>query len=236
MSRHLGHQARPDQQHRQAGDGHQGIAQVRRGQRPGQQAQLLHVVLRRFGQLQAEQVLDLQGGDDDADAGGEPQGDWIRDELDQPAEACQAHDDQDQPGHQGAEQQSAQAELLGDGQQYHHEGRRGAGDVEARATGECDQRRRHQRRVQTMLRRHAYRYGQCHRQGNGDDADRQSCRQVAAQRGQGVALAPGLAHGCEKGRQVSGHGHSFGRGPEYRGWEPGEMPTSVECPCPKAPC
>ncbi|MNP12292.1 hypothetical protein D3C76_1045200 [compost metagenome] len=218
MPRHLGHQARPDHQHCQAGGGHQGIAQVRRGQRPGQQAQLLHIVLWRFGQLQAEQVLDLQGGDDDADAGGETQGDRIGDELDQPAEARQAHGDQDHPGHQGAQQQSAHAELLGDGQQYHHEGSRGAADVEARAAGEGDQRCRHQHGVQAVLRRHTYGNGQRHGQGDGDDADREPGGQVAAQGGNGVTLAQGLAQGRKERREISGHGHSFGRGPEYRSW------------------
>src|SRR5690606_10252403 len=112
--------------------------------------------------LQAEEVLDLQGSDDNADAGGEAQGHRIGHEADQLASAQQAQGDQDQPGQQGAEQQAADAVLLGDGQQDDHEGGGGAGNVEARAAKQGNQRSGDQHGVQAMLWRHANGDGQRH--------------------------------------------------------------------------
>jgi len=104
---------------------------MRAGQRAQKQADLLDIVLRLLGEGQAEQVLDLQGGDDDADARGKTEGHGVGDKGDQAAGAQQAEGDQDQAGEHGAQQQSAQAELLGDRQQNHHERRRRPGNVEA---------------------------------------------------------------------------------------------------------
>ena len=71
--------------------------------------------------------------------------------------------------------------MLGDRQQDHHKGGGRPRHVEARATGEGDQRRGHQHRVQAVLRGDADGNGQGHGQGNGDDAYRQARRQVATQ-------------------------------------------------------
>ncbi|MCY1511240.1 hypothetical protein D9M68_456480 [compost metagenome] len=202
VPRNLGYKTWPDHQHREGGNGHHGISQVRGRQCLGQQVQLVHVILRSLGQRQAEQILDLQRGDDDTDTGGEAERHRIGDELDQPPQPRESHGDEDQPGHHRADQQAAEAELLGDGQQDHHEGCRGAGDVEARAAGEGDQRCRQQYRVEAVLRGYADGDGQRHGQGDGNDAYGNAGGQVAAQVRQAVALAQGLAHGGENRGEV----------------------------------
>ncbi|MNE48694.1 hypothetical protein D3C80_1431740 [compost metagenome] len=194
------HPARPEYQHAQADQADQAVGELQAGQCLQQQAQLFHVVVRLAERAQAEQVLELQGGDDDADARGEAQGHRIGDELDQAAGAQQAQGDQDQPGHQGAQQQAAEAELLGDRQQDHHEGRGGAGDVEARAAAQGDQRGADQHRIEAMLWRHAHRNRQGHGQRNGDDADGDAGAQIAAQAFPAITGAQALAPGGEQRR------------------------------------
>ncbi len=151
------------------------------GQCAHQHGDLLDVVLRLRVQRQAEHILELEGGDDDADASGEAQGHRVGHEGDQAPGAQQPEGDQDQAGQHGAEQQPADAELLGDGQQYHHEGGRGAGNVEARAAGEGDQRSGDQHRVEAVLGRHAHGDRERHGERDGDDANGQASVHVAAQ-------------------------------------------------------
>src|SRR5690606_32332400 len=110
-----GGQARPRQQHDQAAGADQSVARLQAGQRLQQQRQLVEEVLWCAVQLQAEQILDLQQGDDDADAGGKTQGDRVGHELDQAPCAQQAQADENQAGEQGAQQQAANPVLLGDG-------------------------------------------------------------------------------------------------------------------------
>ena len=172
----------PDDQHRETDRRHQRVTEPGARQRAQQQADLLDVVLWLFAQRQAEQVLDLQGGDDDTDACGESEGDRVGDECDQASGAQQAQDDQDQAGEHGAQQQTAKAELLGDRQQNHHESGGRAGNVEARTSGQRNQRRGDQYGVEAVLRRHAHGDRQCHGQRDGDDADRQAGADIAAQR------------------------------------------------------
>ena len=181
VARHFWHPARPEDQHRQAQRRHQGVAEMGAGQGQQQNLHLLQVVQGLAAQAEAEQILELQGGNHDADASGKTQGYRVGHEFDQAAGAAQAHGDHDQAGKHGAQQQAAEAELLGDRQQDHHKGGGRPGDVEARAAGEGDQRCGHQHRVQAILRGHADGNGQGHGQGNGDDAYRQARRQVATQ-------------------------------------------------------
>ena len=155
-------------------------------------------MLWRARQVQAEQVLDLQDGDDDADAGGKAQGHRIGHEFDQAPGAQQAQGDQDQSCHQCAQQQATEAVLLGDRQQNHHEGGGGAGNIEARAAAQGDQRCGDQHGVEPMLRRHTHGDGQRHGQRNGDDAHRQAGAQVAAQGLPRVAGTQRLAPGGEQ--------------------------------------
>ena len=52
------------------------------------------------GRAQAEEVLDLRGGDQDGDAVGEADDDHARNELDGCAQAGEAHDQEHDSGHQ----------------------------------------------------------------------------------------------------------------------------------------
>jgi hypothetical protein len=192
------HQARPDQQRCQGRCADQAVARLQAGQGLRQQLQLFQQVMGCAGQVQAEQVLDLQDGDDDADAGGKAQCHRVGHELDQASGAQQSQGDQNGSGEHRAQQQAAQAVLLGNRQEDHHEGGRGAADVEARATAQSDQRRRDQDGVEAVLGCHTHGDGQRHGQRNGDDADRQAGAQVATQGLPRITGAPGLAPGGEQ--------------------------------------
>src|SRR5690606_21167729 len=64
---------------------------------------------------EAEEVLELGGGDDDGDAGGEAGGDGVGDELDQGSQAGDAHEDDHDAGHEGGSGEAGVAVLIGDG-------------------------------------------------------------------------------------------------------------------------
>ncbi|MNZ92403.1 hypothetical protein D3C78_1114270 [compost metagenome] len=207
MAGDLRHQPRPGDQHAEGDGGDQRIAQLDAGQGAQQVEHLLGEVRGAGGHRQAEGVLELQAGDDHADAGGEAEGHRVGHELDQPAGLEQAEGDHDQAGEHAAQQQAAETVLLDDGQQDDHEGGGGAGDVEARAAGEGDQRGGHQHGVQAVLRRCADGDGQGHGQRDGDDADGEAGENVAAQGLAAVAGAQGLAPGGEQ-RNAREPGHS----------------------------
>src|SRR5262249_47437684 len=76
----------------------------------GQGAYRLEVARAARGGVQSEEVLHLEGGDHRADASGEPGGDGVGNELDELAEAQEAHRHQDQAGHQGGDHQPADSE------------------------------------------------------------------------------------------------------------------------------
>ena len=215
MPRDLRYQTRPDNQHGQAQPGDQRIAGLYGRQRPGQLAQLVEIVLWLCGEGEPERILELQGRDDDTDAGRKAQGDRIGHEGDQLAGAQQTQRNKDQPGEHGAQQQAAEAELLSDRQQDHHERGGRPRHVETRAPGQRNQRRGHQHRIQTMLRRNAHGDRQGHGQRNGDDADRQACYQVAAQFTASVARPQGLAPGGEQRRKLHSR-HSLCAKRQYR--------------------
>ena len=84
--------------------------------------------------VEAEEVLELQRGDDDRDAGGEAGRHRVGHELDQPAEARRAPiASRSTPGHQRRQQQPAEAEARRDRRQDDDEGGGRAGDLHARA-------------------------------------------------------------------------------------------------------
>ena len=161
---------------------------------------MFDVVVRLAAELQAEQVLDLQGSDDNANAGGKAQRNRVGDKFDQPPGAHQAERNQNQPGQQRAQQQAAEAELLSDRQQNHHKGGGWPGDVKARTTKQSDQRAGHQHRIQAVLWCHADGNCQGHGQRNGNDAHRNAGAQVAAQVFPAIAGAQSLAPGGEQRR------------------------------------
>ena len=157
-------------------------------------------MLRLRGQLQAEEILELQAGDDHRDAGGEAGGHRIGDELDQLAHPRQPHTHQHDPGHETGGHQSAEAIFFGDGMQDHDEGGGWAGHAEAGAAGQSDQHSGDNGGIKTVLRRHPTADGQRHRQRHRDDADGDARQQVGLQLGEVIAAAQLVAQGSAEGQ------------------------------------
>jgi len=131
--------------------------------------------------VQAEEVLDLQGCDDDGDTTGEAQGHRRRNVLDETSEPGHPHGHQKEARDQGRHQQAAYTELLGHRIEDHHEGGGRPRDGEAGAAGHGDDDAGDDGGIETVLRRHTAGDGQRHGQRNGDDADRDAGDQVAAE-------------------------------------------------------
>src|SRR5215813_6516279 len=85
----------------------------------------------RVGYLEPEVVLDLSAEDENGDAAGEADCDWIRDVFDHRAETGESHDQQDDSCHDCADEQIARAVLLADAVQDNDEsaGRAANGDA-----------------------------------------------------------------------------------------------------------
>jgi hypothetical protein len=66
-----------------------------------QRAELGTVAIGHMGDIEPKEVLDLNGGDDHADARGEPSGDGKGHEGDEAAETEQAKRKEDKPSHLG---------------------------------------------------------------------------------------------------------------------------------------
>src|SRR5690606_14352031 len=193
-------QARPENQYCQGYRPHQGVTRTDARQCPGQRLQLVQIVGVRPYVLQAEKVLDLQGGDDNADPRGEAHHHRVGHELDQVAHARHSQHHQYGPGHQGNQQQAAQPVGLGNGQQYHHEGGGGTGDIEPRTSEQGDDQPADDTGIETMLGRHPDRDGQGHGQRDGDDAHGDAGKYIAAQAAQRIALTEAVAQGSEQGQ------------------------------------
>ena len=178
-------------------------------------------------QLQAEEILELQGGDDHANPGGEAHDHRVGHELDQATQARQPQRQQDQPGHQRHQQESAQPVLLGDWQQDHHERRSGPGNIEPRAAAERDQQPTDDTGIQAVLRRHTHRNGQRHGQGNGDNTDRDAGQQVAAKMVEGISLPEAVAQGDEQRQSEGAAGHDLSCVDNARVWLPQQIFLSV---------
>jgi hypothetical protein len=167
-------------------------------------------------ELETEKVRQLQRGDHHADARGEAEHDGVRYELDQRAHPRQAQRHQDDPRHDGGEQQAPQPVLLDDRQQDHHEGRCRSGYIESRAAGQGDDRPGDDRGVEPVLGRDAGGDGERHGQGNGHDADGQAGENVLAKIRRTVA-------GGERRTQAGADGRRACNG-VLRGGAPCSMP------------
>ena len=154
------------------------------------------------GDVQAEHVLQLQGGDHGRDAGGEAGGDGMGDELDQPPEACGAHRDQQEAGHEPGGEEPREAEARDDRGEDDHEGRRRPRHLELGSP----RHRRHgtgdDRGVEPVLGRHADRDGERHGKRQGDDADYGAGEQVGPE-GPEVVAARGRPPDRDRERQAA---------------------------------
>lgn len=173
---------RPDEQ----------IGGVETGQGAQQDAQLVPVMAFERPNGQPQEILQLQGGDHDRDAAGEAHRDRVGHQLDEAAEARQAHEQQDHAGHGAGGEQTAEAEALGDGQQHHHECSRRPRNVDARAARERDQGAGHDGRIEPLLGRDAAGDGQGHGERQGDDADGDAGGEVTDEIAPAVAAGQGV--------------------------------------------
>ncbi len=146
----------------------------------GQRLYLAQIGFRHLQDLQAEEILDLQGGDDDGDTTGEPQGHRGGNVLDEAPETRHAHGHQETARDESGHQQAAHAELLGHRVEDHHEGGGGARNGEAGSPGHGDDDASDDSGIKPVLGRHPTGDGQRHGKGNGDDADRDAGDEVAA--------------------------------------------------------
>ncbi len=190
MARHPQAELGPEDQDQERHRADQGIAEIQRWQRLRQGVQLADVIFRRVRQLQAEEVLDLHGGDGDGDTGGKAERHRQRNVLDQPAKARQPHQQQKHPGDQRGDQQAGQSELLRNRIQDHHEGGGGAGDAVARTAADGDDDPGDGGGIQAVLRRHAAGDRQRHRQRDGDNTDRHPGDSVFQQPRQAIRFPP----------------------------------------------
>ncbi len=159
-----------------------------------QRLHLAEVGLRHLGHLQAEEVLDLQGGDHDGDTAGKAQGHRGRNVFDEAAEARHPHGHQEAARDQGGHQEPPHPELLGHRVEDHHEGGGGPRDGEAGAPGHGDHDTGDDGGVEAVLGWHAAGDGQRHGQRDGDDADRDAGDEVSPEAGSTVGFVyAGLA-------------------------------------------
>lgn len=140
--------------------------------------------------MEAEEIFDLHGADSNGDTRGEAQSDRQRDKFDQSAKARQPHDNQQQSGHQGGNQQPRQAELLGNRIEDHHESGRWARYAETRTASQGDRDPRDGGGIQPVLRRHPAGNRQGHRQRNGDNTDGNTGDGIFKQALGGISFLP----------------------------------------------
>ena len=136
--------------------------------------------------VEAEQLLELAGEDDDGDAGREADGDREGDVLDVGAEPQEAGGHHHQPGHQGRQHEAIVALALDDRGDEHDEGAGRSADLEAAAAEGRDQEAADDGGEQALVGRQARADGDGHRQRQRHDGDRQA----------GDGVGPEIAAAC----------------------------------------
>jgi hypothetical protein len=162
---------------------------------------------RQCSHLQAQQVLDLAGEDDERDPGGETGGHRVRDELDHPAQSREAERDEHHPRHQRRDREPVVAVLLHDPVHDHHERPGRAADLHPRTAQERDQEAGDHRGIESALGRHPARDGEGDGQRQRHDPDDDAGIHVGAKLLPGVALHGGeeLRYQHDASHQRSGH-------------------------------
>ncbi|MCY1424035.1 hypothetical protein D9M71_397660 [compost metagenome] len=146
-----------------------------------QQVPELLVEVLAAGRRQAEEILPLADPDDHPDAGGEPDDDWRRDELDDRAQAGDTEQQEDDARHDGGDLQSIDAVLGGNSGEDDDEGAGRPGDLHPAAAQQGYRQASDDRGVDALLRLHpgADGDGEGHGQRQRDDADDRPRDQVA---------------------------------------------------------
>ena len=131
--------------------------------------------------MQAEKILPFSYEDDDADARGKTDNHRIRDVLDRRPEFGGTHDQQNDSRHKGRDLQTADTMLRGNDREHGDESTRGSGDLH---TGTAEQRcakAGHDGRVEPLFRSRARSHRECHAERKRDDADDDTCNDIAAE-------------------------------------------------------
>jgi hypothetical protein len=137
--------------------------------------------------LQTEEVFDLRRGDEDRNSIGEADDDHARDEADGRTETGEAHEEENDAGHQRDHGEAAHAEARHDAGNDDNEGAGGATDLCARTAERGDQKASDNGRIQTGLRRDAGGDSKSHCQGQCDEANCDSCEQIVQEHRRRVA-------------------------------------------------
>ena len=127
---------------------------------------------------EAEEVLDLRGGNQDGDAVGESDDHQARDEADRGAEAGESHGKQDDAGHQRDHGQAAHAEAGHNAGDDDDESAGGSADLGARAAQSGDEEAGDDGGVEAGLRRDAGGDAEGHGQRQRDQPDGDAGEQV----------------------------------------------------------
>ncbi len=185
--------ARKQDQAEQCRRAEQGVGQADRGHRGGDRGDFLDVVIGHVGDFEAEEILHLQGGDDDANACGEARGDGERHKLDEAAQPREAHEHEQDARHERGDGEACEAVFRDDGREDHDEGGGGAGDLHARAAEGGGDAASDDGGVEAVLRGHTGDHGERHGEGNGDHADDRACGEILAEVVPGIALVENRA-------------------------------------------
>ena len=178
MRRHRGFKSWPEQHYSQGDTGHERAHGIKLRQRACQQRQFIPVVLGHIANRQTQKIPDLQSGNHHRNASGEPQGDRLRNVLDESPQPHQSHDHQQNAGHQGSQQQTTQTIALGDRIENNNEGSRGPGDTEPAATSQCNYKPGNNGGVEPVLWRNTTGNRQRHGQRYGNNAHRYTGHQI----------------------------------------------------------
>jgi hypothetical protein len=143
--------------------------------------------LARRADLQAKEVLDLRGGNQERDAIGESQDDRSRDELDRLSETGDREHDKNHTRHHRDHEQAREPVLRHDARDDDDKRAGRARDLNPRAAKQRDDEAAHDGGVDAGLRRHARRDAEGHREGQSDDTNRDARDEIPEKRGPVVA-------------------------------------------------
>ncbi len=127
--------------------------------------------LRGHGALEPEKVFHLPREDDQGDSAREPDGDGVGDELDRPAQPCEAEADEDDARHEGGHREAFHPVPLHDRVDDDDEGARRPADLHARATQGGDEKSCDNRGEQPALGADPARNRERDREREGHDSD-----------------------------------------------------------------
>ncbi len=132
---------------------------------------LVHELRRDLFHVKAEEVPDLSHRDDERDAGGEPDGYRVRNVLDHTAQLDQAHDHEQDAGHDRGDHQAVVAVFLDDAVDDDDESAGRAADLDAAAAQDRDEEPGDDGGIKPLLRLDAGCDGKGDRERQGHDAD-----------------------------------------------------------------